>query len=381
MKRRAVSLAVVALLLLSSACHKHGRLRVLPITQVAVGRSATLIAYEEERSLSAVGSACADSKPKVTRRPVTANWTVSDGSIASVENDGMLMGLKAGRVKITGAWEGQEVIAAVEVVSNLTVGSLPQFKADEMLSSISEIKLSLSQDRTLRFRLDFDNPQDDVTLETKALQQQLPWTFRFDRGSVELTNASGRTVSGEVRLDAGGKASFTVWSDDSGTYPISLKGKTVLLIGDSMAEGLGWFLKGKIEAAGGRYILEPWQSSTITGWHSGRLRQVLERHKPDILFISLGSNELFIKNPEQTRAPQITQLTKDIGNLAAYWIGPPSWKPDNGLVRVIQENFQPDHFYDSNDLKVSRRGDGAHPTREGFETWANLVWDWYARIG
>ena len=184
-----------------------------------------------------------------------------------------------------------------------------------------------------------------------------------------------------MHLNTGGVASFTVWSDDDGIYPVSLKEKTVVLIGDSMAEGLGWFLRGKIEAAGGRYIIEPWQSSTICGWESGRLKEVIERDKPDILFISLGSNELFIKNPEQTRAPLIRQLTKDIGDLPAYWIGPPSWKPDNGLVRVIQENFQPEHFYDSNDLKVPRRGDGAHPTREGFETWANLVWDWYASIG
>jgi hypothetical protein len=32
-------------------------------------------------------------------------------------------------------------------------------------------------------------------------------------------------------------------------------------------------------------------------------------------------------------------------------------------------------------LKVPRRADGAHPTREGFELWANLVWDWYSRTG
>ena len=74
-------------------------------------------------------------------------------------------------------------------------------------------------------------------------------------------------------------------------------------------------------------------------------------------------------------------MIKDIGNLDAFWIGPPSWKPDNGLVRVIEENFQRNHFYNSNDLKVERRSDGAHPTREGFEIWANLVWDWFAEIG
>jgi lysophospholipase L1-like esterase len=380
MKRRVANLSMALLVLLSSGCNRHGRLRVLPITHVAVGRSATLIAYEEERSIRSNSSAQAASHNMI-RRLVAAKWNVSDASIASVSNDGTLTGLEAGRVNIRGAWEGQEIVTVVEVVSRLPFAFLPQLATEEMRSSINEVKLNLAPDRTLRFHVGFYDSQEDITVEAKAPEQQLPWTFRFDRGMVELTNAAGRTVSGELRLNTGGKASFTVWSDDSGIYPVSLKDKTVLLLGDSMAEGLGWFLRGKIEAAGGRYVIAPWQSSTISGWESGRLKKVLERHKPDILFISLGSNELFIKDPEQTRAPQIRQLTKDLGDLPAYWIGPPSWKPDNGLIRVIRENFQPDHFYDSNDLKVPRRGDGAHPTREGFETWANSVWDWYARIG
>lgn len=378
MKHRAANLSAIGLLLLGAGCHKHGRLRVVPITHVAVGRSATLVAYEEDHRPT--GSAQASSEISEIQNPVPATWSVSDASIASVESDGTVKGLKTGRVSIRAAWAGQEIITPVEVVGKLTVGWLPQLSADKMRSSIKEMKISLSADRTLRFHMGFDDLPDDLTLELKAPQQQLPWEFQFERGSLALTSTSGQTVSGELRLKNGGVASFTVWSDDNGTYPVSLKEKTVVLIGDSMAEGLGWFLREKIEAAGAHYIIESWQSSTIPGWQNGRLRKLIERHKPDVLFISLGSNELFIKNPEETRAPLIRQLTKDIGDLPAFWIGPPSWKPDNGLVHVIETNFQPDHFYNSNDLKVPRRSDDAHPTREGFETWANLVWDWYARM-
>lgn len=380
MKNWYTPLFVAALLLLTHGCNRHGRLRVLPLTHVAIDKSVTLIAYEEKRTFSPIGPVEAASSAG-TIQPVNATWSVSDPSIASVEYDGTVRGLKPGRVNIRAAWAGQQIVTTVEVVVNLSIGWVPQVSAEKMHCPISEVKLSLSQDRTLRFRLGFDDSKGEVALEAKAPQEQLPWEFQFEQGSLLLKSASGRIVNGELRLNTGGKAEFTVWSDDNGVYPVSLKEKTVVLLGDSMAEGLGWFLRAKIEAAGGRYIIEPWQSSTISGWESGKLREVLERDKPDILFISLGSNELFIKKPDQTRAPQIRQMTKDIGDLHAYWIGPPSWKPDNGLVRVIQENFQPEHFYDSNDLKVPRRGDGAHPTREGFETWANLVWDWYARIG
>lgn len=220
-----------------------------------------------------------------------------------------------------------------------------------------------------------------MNFEAKAPFEQLPWEFKDEHGNLLLKTASGRVVTGELRLTGGPSVQFTVWSNDNGTYPVSLSGKTVMLIGDSMAEGLGWFLSAKVAGAGGRFVIDSRDSSTIPGWENELLKEALDRDKPDILFISLGSNELFAQKPDQTRAPLIRQMKKDIGDIPAYWIGPPSWKPDNGLVRVIEQNFQPGHFYDSNGLKVPRRGDGAHPTREGFETWANLVWDWYARTG
>ncbi len=369
---------VISFLLLSSSCQRRGRLQIFPITHLAVGASTTLRAYEEvPPSRSSVS---AQTTIKAPNR-VAATWSVSDPTIASMKPDGTIEGLKEGQATVRATWEGQNVAATVNVVRNLRVDCLPQVSTEGIGAAIGEVELSLSTDRTLRFRVGPGESIPAVTLEAKAPQEQLPWKFEFEQGTLLLKNAFGRVVSGELRLKTGGSIAFTVWSDDSGTYPVSLQNKTVLLIGDSMAEGLGWFLRGKVEEAGGRYILESRQSSTIPSWEGGKLKEAIERHKPDVLFISLGSNELFVMKPEQTRAPLIQQMTKEIGDLNAFWIGPPSWKPDNGLVRVIEENFQPNHFYNSNDLKVERRGDGAHPTREGFEIWANLIWDWYAGIG
>ncbi len=107
---------------------------------------------------------------------------------------------------------------------------------------------------------------------------------------------------------------------------------------------------------------------------------LVAKYNPDIIFLALGSNEVIVPNVG-SRASAIKDISAEMGDRTAYWIGPPSWRPDEGIVHVIETNFRPGHFYNSNDLKVPRRKDGAHPTPEGFKIWADLVWDWYARTG
>src|SRR5437764_4084643 len=148
-----------------------------------------------------------------------------------------------------------------------------------------------------------------------------------------------------------------------------------------MSEGIGWTMKEKVQAAGGRLIVQPVYSSTTVQWEAeGKMRQYIEQYHPDIIFIALGSNEIFIT--EMTaRAKAVRAIAAEIGDRPAYWIGPPSWKPDKGIVHAIEENFHPGHFYNANDLVVPRRRDGAHPTPDGFKTWTDLIWDWYAKVG
>ena len=147
-------------------------------------------------------------------------------------------------------------------------------------------------------------------------------------GTLELTNARGAIVSGRARLNIGGEVDFTVWAEGEGSFPLSLQNKTVLLVGDSMAEGVAPWLQEKGRAGGGRFINGQERSSTIVWWQgSGKLRELLARHRPDVVFIALGSNEIFLQQPE-LRAPLIKQMVKEIGTRPGYWIGPPCWKPD-----------------------------------------------------
>jgi lysophospholipase L1-like esterase len=378
------ALALIAVSLFSS-CNRKPQRDVLGIgiarnvTHIAVGQKSHLLAYEEYRERSDIDSAHAASIRDFLRSPVIPKWSVSDEQLATVGEDGTITALKPGRVILKGVWEGREATAAIEVVRALPSGSLPKVAAKAVRCSPQGVGLSLKEGRALHFSLGFDGDCADVDVETSAPDKPLPWEIPFNGGTLRLTNAHGAIVSGTARMNVGGEVDFTVWADGEGAFPLSLANKTVLLVGDSMAEGVGPWLQKKVEAVGGRFINGQERSSTIVWWQgSGKFREMIARYQPDVVFIALGSNEIFLQQPE-LRAPLIKEMVEEIGARPGYWIGPPSWKPDSGLVHVIDENFQAGHFYNSNDLKVPRAPDGKHPTAQGYQTWTELVWNWYAR--
>ena len=382
-----IILCVLALLAVSllSACNRKPARNVLRIgiarnlTHIGVGQKSQLTAFEEYREQTDIDSAHAASIRDFLRSPITARWSVSDEQMASVSEDGTFTALKPGRVTLKSSWEGREAITQIEVVRALPTGPLPRVVSKAVRCTPQGVGLSLGSDRALHFSLSFDGDCADVDVETSAPDQPLPWEIAFDGGTLQLTAARGAVVSGRARMNVGGAVEFTVWAEGEGAFPLSLRNKTVLLIGDSMAEGVGPWLQRKVEAVGGRFINAQERSSTIVWWQgSGKLRELVARYRPDAVFIALGSNEIFLEQPG-LRAPLIKQMVEELGQRPGYWIGPPCWKPDSGLVRVIEENFQPGHFYNSNDLKVPRAPDGKHPTTQGYQTWTELVWNWYAR--
>jgi len=382
--------ALFIITLLSASCRTAEArretlgIRITPrVTHIAVGQTAQLTAFQEYRLRTGEnGAASAEGPvPDVRREPVSVMWSVSDKSLVSVGEGGQLSALRPGRVTIKGVWGSYEAAQTLSVLNELEPARLPQINSSDAVCQAQSIGLRMDENKSLRFELGFDDAKcRDIKVETKAPAQPLPWQFRFDGGTLELSSARGLVVSGAARIDGKGEASFTVWSEGEGAYPVALKGKTVLLVGDSMAEGLRPSLQKMVEALGGRFYGEPWQSSTIIGWEgSGRLKEMIKLHQPDIIFISLGSNELQARRPEG-RAPLIKRMLAEIGARQAFWIGPPSWKPDRGLLRVIEENFQPGHFFNANDLQLPRQADGKHPTVEGFEQWTEKIWSWYARM-
>src|SRR5258706_9296028 len=152
-------LCIIFLALAASGCRSHGKIRIQPITHLAVGQSAPLAAYEEKQPFSPFRSTAGQ---PITRSPVTATWSVSDPAIASVDANEILSGHKPGTIVIKSGWEDRDATTTVQVVGSLPAKFLPQLSSQGNISMPNEIRLSLGKDRQLRFHASFDNPQDDV---------------------------------------------------------------------------------------------------------------------------------------------------------------------------------------------------------------------------
>jgi acyl-CoA thioesterase-1 len=168
-------------------------------------------------------------------------------------------------------------------------------------------------------------------------------------------------------------------SDEKPAAP-SLAGKTVLLVGDSMVGGnfgLSKALDQRFTAEGAKFIRDYKVSESIVSYdHSPKLKELLAKHKPDILILTLGTNDVFVPFPA-AMAGNIQSIVKRIGPRECYWMGPPTWKPDTGIVQVIKDNAAPCKFFDSSNLKLQRAGDGIHPTDRGGADWAASFWTFF----
>ena len=158
-------------------------------------------------------------------------------------------------------------------------------------------------------------------------------------------------------------------------------GTRVLQIGDSFADALGSRLGKLLRAVGVRSELEFETPSYIPNWSYGaKLPNLVARYHPDLILITLGANEIEIPQPEE-RAKPIRHLVSMLGGRPCVWVAPPLWKPDSGVLNVIRDNVAPCRYLDSNLLlhDLPRARDNIHPSLEGREIWAKVVFDWLAR--
>jgi acyl-CoA thioesterase-1 len=167
---------------------------------------------------------------------------------------------------------------------------------------------------------------------------------------------------------------------DSVPAPPSLAGKTVLHVGDSMVggnHGLTRALEQRFTAEGAKFVRDYKVSESIVSYdHSPKLKTLLDRHRPDIVIVTLGTNDVFLPYPASI-ARNVHSIVTRIGARECYWMGPPTWKPDTGIVNVLKDNVAPCKFFDSSNLKLQRGGDGIHPTDRGGADWATSFWTYF----
>ncbi len=159
----------------------------------------------------------------------------------------------------------------------------------------------------------------------------------------------------------------------------------VLFIGDSMT---GWLAE-RMGAYGNTNGFEVatvvWDGSTIKKWgESPGLHSVIREQKPDVIFISLGMNELFEANPSRFQA-SVDAIKGAAGDIPVVWVGPPSWPGHNKgqtLNNWLASQMGSGHYFNSFDLKLPRQSQSnPHPSREGMITWMDRIMQWLETDG
>lgn len=163
------------------------------------------------------------------------------------------------------------------------------------------------------------------------------------------------------------------------------RGLKVLLIGDSLAVGTAPHYAVLAKEAGVEFKGIGVTGTRIDQWASSQeLPNVLASFKPNLVLVSLGTNDAFMKGDVvgKQRA-QLDRLLQQLEGYDVVWVGPPTLPnpPSPGMVTMIQDaagnalapRF---HYFHSERLQIPRGPDAIHPTARGYAGWAGAVWHW-----
>lgn len=152
--------------------------------------------------------------------------------------------------------------------------------------------------------------------------------------------------------------------------------QSILLIGDSMTLNLAYRLSKYAKANGHTFHAVNWDSSNTKIWaESDTLDYFMDKYGATFIFVSLGSNELYLTHPEGHRK-YVDAILKKIGERPYVWIGPPNWKEDSGLNDMIQSACRRGSFFRSAGMSFERKKDKVHPTRNASALWIDSVARW-----
>lgn len=151
---------------------------------------------------------------------------------------------------------------------------------------------------------------------------------------------------------------------------------SILLIGDSMTLNLAYRLAQYARHNGHTFHSVNWDSSGTVKWgKSDHLAEFIKEYNATYVFISLGANELYIKEPK-SHLKYIQSILDQIGDLPYVWIGPPNWKEDFGINDLLEATCVPGGFFRSAGMEFKRKKDGIHPTREASALWIDSIARW-----
>lgn len=152
--------------------------------------------------------------------------------------------------------------------------------------------------------------------------------------------------------------------------------KNILLFGDSMTMNLALRLAKYAKQNGHQMHAINWDSSNTKIWaETDTLSYYLRKLDPDFVFISLGSNEVYFKDPYK-RHPYVKKILSMIGDRPYVWIGPPTWDDRTSINEMLAATCRPGTYFRSSGMEFKRKKDKIHPTREASALWVDSIMRW-----
>lgn len=155
--------------------------------------------------------------------------------------------------------------------------------------------------------------------------------------------------------------------------------QTIFIFGDSMTFNLALRLAQYARQNGHKIYSVNWDSSNTKLWATtDTLKYFLDDFKPTQVFISLGSNELYYKNPE-VHGPYVKKIIETLDTIPYVWIGPPNWNGSSKFNEMLARICKPGSFFRSEGMTFKRKKDKIHPTREASALWIDSIMRWVSK--
>lgn len=150
----------------------------------------------------------------------------------------------------------------------------------------------------------------------------------------------------------------------------------ILMVGESMIEGLMFPFKKYAAHNNHKLLTKIWYGSRFMDWaKNDTLKKVIAAYKPTYIIISIGSNELFVRNIEE-RDTFVKSIVNQLGDHKFIWVGPPIPKNDYGISKLLTDNVGEDRYFVSKYMSFKRKKDGVHPKAESSRVWADSIAAW-----
>jgi len=153
----------------------------------------------------------------------------------------------------------------------------------------------------------------------------------------------------------------------------------VILLGDSLAQGMSHEFQ-KIAKKNGYSPVILAKGGTWCNYWSGSIERIVTKHHPQIVIVSLGTNDSTSSKPEPQRL-HIKKIREKVVDSGAklLWLTPPQlpkrFKSKDEIRSILSEEIPPEETFTGDDLQLEKEKDKIHMTVEGYKKWITSTWN------